>query len=59
MEFQRQLQALVRWEILALLVILRLAVLWKRKLLLCLIETVEYRMLSEIWNGFHMMMKEV
>jgi hypothetical protein len=59
MEFQHQLQALVCWEIMALLVILRLAILWKRKLLLYSIETVEYHMLSEIWNGFHMMMKEV
>jgi hypothetical protein len=57
--FQHQLQALVCWEIVALLVILRLAILWKRKPLLYLIETVEYHMLSKIWNGFRMMMKEV
>lgn len=59
MVFQHQLQALVCWEIVALLVTLRSAILWKRKPLLYLIETVEYHMLSKIGNGFHMMMKEV
>jgi hypothetical protein len=59
MVFQHQLQASEHWEIKALLVILRHASFWQQKLLLYLIETVEYHMLSKIQNGFHMMMKEV